>query len=57
LDDTTIEQFLMAIPRFGRMTAEDILREFGVSGTLKMAYVSVPRRRELAFMIKMVRGT
>lgn len=56
LDSTTIEQFLMAIPRFGVMTTNDILHEFGVSGTLKMFYVSIPRRRELAFMIRMVRG-
>lgn len=56
LDSTTVEQFLMAIPKIGRITVDEILDEFGVSGTLKLGYVSTPRRRELAYMIKMVQG-
>lgn len=56
LDDTTVEQFLMAIPRVGRTTVDEILHEFGTNGSFKMAYVSIPRRRELAYMIRMVKG-
>lgn len=56
LDGTTLDQFLMAIPRFGRLTVDEIVAEFGGSGSLKLAYVSTPRRRELAYMIRMVKG-
>jgi hypothetical protein len=56
LDDTTLDHFLMAIPRIGRQTVDEILHEFGANGSLKLAYVSIPRRRELAYMIRMVKG-
>jgi hypothetical protein len=56
LDDTTLDHFLMAIPRFGRTTVDEIIHEFGTNGSLKMGYISIPRRRELAFMIRMVKG-
>ncbi len=54
--DTTVEQFLMAIPRFGRITVQEILNELKVNGTLKLQYLTIARRKQLANMVRMVKG-
>jgi hypothetical protein len=49
-----IQDFLLAIPRFGDKTVTDILSEFPVSGKVHVGKLSMARRRELINLIDLL---